>query len=410
MFSFVYSNENGDVLVDEEFQALGRSGENIVEPLEEEMIPMPEGSTFVLIPDKVPIVSKFESFIRYPNENQMVAALLPQGYTRTLLPAFIKEENKNPLPLYGYTMLAWKDDKFYVAAKKTDVDLTWNPKNYSTKDLKDKINKVKNRFPKNRLIQHLSNCASNYSCFTAQNVFYDRWEGGVPVSPICNAHCLGCISLQESELCPSPQERITFIPSVEEVSELLNFHLKDKDSIISFGQGCEGEPSMQSDLIAESIKQTREINKAGTINMNTNAGYTQGIKKIVDAGIDSLRVSINSANPDNYKAYYRPSGYTLENVAESLRYAAENGVYTYLNLLLFPGLNDTIEEIEYLIDFVKNNKIKAIQFRNLNIDPDFYMEKIRPEGDCIGILEFINVLQQEIPEVDLGNYSKPVDK
>ena len=110
------------------------------------------------------------------------------------------------------------------------------------------------------------------------------------------------------------------MPTVQEVEELAVHHLQDaEDGIISFGQGCEGDPSMQADLIAEAISDIRRQTDKGTINMNTNAGNTAGIKKIVDAGIDSLRVSLNSGTDAVYRAYYRPTNNTLENVRQSLR-------------------------------------------------------------------------------------------
>lgn len=412
MFSYVYTNEDGDLFVDEEFQALGRTGKEIVEPLPEEMIPMPEGATFVLLPDRKPIVMKFDSFIPYPYpENQPVGAILPQGYTRTLLPAFLEPEPEDQiLPLFGYTMVGYRDGNFYVAAMKTDEDKKWNPEYFNTPDLPQKINKLKNIFPKNSLVKHLSNCAINYSCFTAQNIFYRRWEGGIPVSPVCNANCLGCISLQPSECCPSPQERIKFVPKPEEIAELAAGHLTEDDSIISFGQGCEGEPTLQSRVIAEAIKKIREKTKKGTINCNTNAGYTKGIMEIVDAGIDSLRVSINSAKEETYNSYYMPGAYSLKDVGESLRYAAKKDCYTYLNLLLFPGVNDTEEEIRALIDFIKENQVKEVQFRNLNIDPDRYLDKINITGEALGIPALKEILETEIPGLKTGNYSKPVKR
>ena len=412
MFKYIYSNEEGDLFVDEDFSALGRTGQDIVEPLPEEMIPLPEGSSFVLLPERRALVMKFDSFIPYPyEENLPVGAILPQGYTRTLLPAFIKDyENVARLPLFGYTMAAWRDGEFYVAAMKTDEDDKWNPRHFNGPDLREKINKLRNLYPKNRLVSHLANCAINYSCFTAQNIFYGRWEAGIPVSPICNAHCLGCISLQESECCPSPQERIKFLPSPEEIAQLAIWHLKTEDAIISFGQGCEGEPSLQAETIAQAIRLTRQKTSLGTINSNTNAGYTEGIKKMVDAGIDSLRVSINSAREENYQAYYKPSGYGLADVAKSLKYAAQNGSYTYLNLLSFPGVNDSEEEIEALIAFVKENEVKEIQFRNLNIDPDYYLEEVKAGGQALGMAALKEILEKEIPGLKTGNYSKPVHR
>ncbi|MGI6226328.1 MAG: radical SAM protein, partial [Peptococcales bacterium] len=266
----------------------------------------------------------------------------------------------------------------------------------------------------NRIVRQLSHCALEYSCFTAQNIFYERWEGGIPVSPVCNARCLGCISLQPAECCPSPQERINFSPSVEEIVELGIHHLSsEREPIISFGQGCEGEPSLQAETISEAIITIRKETNNGTINMNTNGGNTSGIENICQAGIDSLRVSLNSAVSDTYHSYYQPKNYTLQNVKKSLKVAEKYGVYTYLNLLFFPGINDCENEVEALIDLVNTTGVKGIQIRNLNIDPDIYIKRlseIKPKGEPLGVPAFLDILTQELPHVAVGNYTKPIRK
>ena len=410
MFHFVYADEEGNGYINEDYFALGLLGANFVEPSDEEVIPLPEGASLTMIPNRAPVVIDDEGhFTLYPESGWVMGALLPQGYTRTLLPAFLNQDGADSLPLFGYAGVFAQDGELYVAAVPTDEDYKWNPQYFNTEDLAERVDALKKKFPENRLLEQLGHCALTYGCFTAQNMFYHRWEAGIPVSPVCNARCLGCISLQESECCPSPQSRLKFVPTVKEISELAVNHLKDaEDGIISFGQGCEGDPSMQADVIAEAIREIRKQTDNGTINMNTNAGNTEGIKKIVDAGIDSLRVSLNSGTEAVYQAYYRPTNYTLANVKESLRYAADHGVYTYLNLLTFPGINDSGDEIESLLDLVRENDVKAIQVRNLNIDP----ATMKPIVDLlkeepVGIPAFLNILEEELPEVEIGNYTKP---
>ena len=165
---------------------------------------------------------------------------------------------------------------------RTDDNDFWNPKHYNTRGLKKRIRQTMAALSNNRLAEHLAHCALAYHCCTAQNLFYHRWEAGIPASPACNANCLGCISLQPAECCPSPQERIKFVPTAEEIAAIGIYHLSSAPkAIVSFGQGCEGEPSLAADTIAESIRRIRMQTAAGQINMNSNAGYTAGIKKIV---------------------------------------------------------------------------------------------------------------------------------
>ena len=250
-----------------------------------------------------------------------------------------------------------------------------------------------------------------WHCCTAQNLFYRRWEAGIPTSPVCNANCLGCISLQPSECCPSPQSRITFKPTPEEIAQVGVYHLSvAPDGIISFGQGCEGEPSLAANRIVPAIQMIRRQTKKGQINMNSNGGYTEGMRKIIDAGLDSLRVSIISARESSYDAYYRAS-YSLSNVKASIRYALEKGVYVSLNMLFFPGFNDREEELEAWEGFFQELPVQRVQVRNLNMDPDVFLESM-PEagGGSVGTRSFLKRLCERFPSMVIGSFSHYVEK
>ncbi len=131
----------------------------------------------------------------------------------------------------------------------------------------------------------------------------------IAVSPGCNARCIGCISKQEEEDLISPQDRLTFIPNVDEIVEVALPHLESaEDAIVSFGQGCEGEPLLQWHRIAAAIKAIRARTDKGIININTNASNPRWLQRLYDAGLDTIRVSTISGHPETYTAYYRPSG------------------------------------------------------------------------------------------------------
>ncbi len=418
MVRMLFANITGEWLDFPDWEMLGRSGSQIVEPEAGELIPLPQGATLVAMPGRYPIGKNPTGYqlLNYnpykPNQKEAawaVGALLPQGFTRTLLPA-VTDTGPN-LPLLGYAAVGIKKGRLVVAAIQTDEHCQWHPKHYNTKEL-DKLIKLRQKqFPGNSLINQLALCAREYGCFTAQNIFYGRLEGGLPVSPVCNANCLGCISQQAAECCPAPQRRLVTPPQLQEVAEVAANHLANggPKAIVSFGQGCEGEPSLQSNLIAQVIKKVRQQTKNGTININTNAGYTEGIKEIVTAGIDSLRVSLISPNDQIYTAYHRPMEYNLQNVKESMQFARAAGTWVSLNLLTYPGLNDREEEIEALVDLVKACDIQQIQLRNLNIDPKV-ISQIIPEGIGIGIPQMLQELKIRLPRVVLGNYSRPVAK
>lgn len=406
----VYADDQGNVFDHEEWIGLGRGGEMIVELMEDELIPLPEGATLVSLPNTRPVGIRIRTgrMEPLPGGFHAVGALLPQGYTRLYIPGYIAMDQSEALPLFGYTAVVWKDGQFYAAAQQTDDPYRWNPLNCDTDELELQVKRLTSAYPDNRLYEHLSNCALGYECLTASNTFLNRWEGAVPVSFACNAGCYGCISEQPDDSgFPAPQTRLKFRPTVEEVVEVMLEHLQSPDRIISFGQGCEGEPSTQAKLIVEAIRQVREQTSLGYININTNAGLTDHIRAIVDAGLDLMRVSTISAIDEHYNAYYRPRGYSLANVERSLRYASDQGVYTSINYLIFPGVTDREEEIEAMIDFVRRTGLKLIQLRNLNIDPDRYLQLIpKAASEPLGLKQTIDIYRQELPEVEIGSFSR----
>lgn len=407
--NLVYAGPDGHVYDHPDFIALGRNGELVTEILEEELIPLPEGATLVSLPDTRPIGLNVRSGAMevVPGDVNAVGALLPQGFTRLLLPGYAKTDKSKVLPLFGYTAVVWKNGAFYVAAEASDDPERWNPRNCDPDELEVRVQSLLSRYPDNRLYQHLSNCALGYECLTASNTFLNRWEGAVPVSFSCNAGCFGCISEQpEDSGFPAPQTRMNFKPTVDEVVQVMLEHLKTPESIISFGQGCEGEPSTQAKIIIEAMREVRSRTDIGYININTNAGLTDHIRGIVDAGLDLMRVSTISVLDDHYNAYYKPRAYTLKNVEKSLRYAADKGVVTSINYLIFPGVTDREEEMEAMIEFVRRTDLKLIQLRNLNIDPESYLQLIPPaRGERYGMKQMLEIFREELPGVVLGSYT-----
>ena len=88
-------------------------------------------------------------------------------------------------------------------------------------------------------------------------------------------------------------------------------------------------------------------------------------------------------------------------------------MYTSINLLCFPGLIDREREVEALLSFVKETKLNLIQLRNLNIDPEVLLPRLpalETMGKAIGVRAMIETLKREVPEVEIGNFSRPVQR
>ncbi|HVP80715.1 MAG TPA: radical SAM protein [Thermodesulfobacteriota bacterium] len=413
----ILSDPEGNVFDHPSLKVSGRSGNRFLLPPPSELVPLPQGSQLFTLPGRIPIgwEEEKESFVSSGKarlgEKEVactaVAAFLPPGYIRTLLPATRLKPKAPTLPLWAYSAVGWIDGKFWATGLFLDRNPHWDPKYFQDDALlKRKVHIFLRENPENRLLRQLSRCALEYHCFAAKNVFFRRWECPLPTSPSCNADCLGCISLQPSECCPASQERIGFVPTVDEVLGVALPHLKKaEDALLSFGQGCEGEPLTQGRLLEDTVRLLREKTDRGTINLNTNGSFPKRLVRLCEAGLDSVRVTLNSPYKKFYNRYHRPKGYSFGEVVESLIQAKEKGIYTSINLLVFPGFTDREEEVEGLIGLIRETNLDLIQMRNLNIDPDLYL-KTMGRGEGMGIAEMIDVLKREFPPLQFGYFNR----
>jgi len=265
--------------------------------------------------------------------------------------------------------------------------------------------------PENRVLRQLRTCALVYRCFTSQNLFLGRDEGALPVSVMCNAACVGCISDQPPDGPPASHERMDDGPSAEELARVAVAHLDRAGprAMVSFGQGCEGEPLTRWRVIAEAIRQIRRRTAKGSLHINTNASLPAGLAALYDAGLDSIRVSLNSAAKDLYEAYYRPDKYGWEEVEASLALSRARGAYLAINLLTFPGVTDREGEVTALVELVQRHRVDQVQTRSLCIDPLQYLEVAHGRGAGgrpMGISRMLAVLRAEAPWLRIGNFAR----
>lgn len=407
----VYATDDGELHEDRELLAAGASGLFSV-PLGR-MIPLPEGATPTLLPGCRALgMTPAGEIVPHPDPGaRAVAAMLPTGYTRLLTPAYEKEPGAEHVPLFGYTALAAMHGRVFAAALALDPGGPWDPAIHNTGDLQTRVDRRLEADPSNRLLAHHAYCALTYGCYTAQNLFYGRDEMAIAVSVACNAQCVGCISEQLDDIT-APHDRINFTPTLEEIVSLAAPHLETAPNpIVSFGQGCEGEPLLRARLIGRAIESIRAATPRGQIHINTNGSNARAVQHLIDAGLDSIRVSMFSAREVNHIRYYGPRNYGLSDMEESLRIAARQGLHTSVNLLTYPGFTDTPSEVEALLDFFRRTEVQMVQIRTLNMDRELLEEKVGfPAERGIGIQSFMDRIHEELPRVTLGSHTPYVGR
>lgn len=389
------------------FIACGQAGEKVSLLAPEDLVPLPRGSNLFYLPERCPVgfniqdqnYQELKDF--YP-----VAAFVPPGYTQLKSVAYTERKGARIMPLFSYTPVALWKGAFHVPVVRVDRRRNHDLNALSKVELGRKIRAFKDT--PNRLIRHLADCARINSCPNAINFFLGKYECPLPVSPSCNARCLGCISSQAKDSCPATQPRLKFRPTPEEIVEIALMHIKTASNpIVSFGQGCEGEPLLAAKVMREAIGIIRRRTPRGTIHLNTNASLTKEVEVLCAAGLDSMRVSLNSVREEFYQRYYSPRGYGFDDVCRSIAVAKRHKKFVSLNYLVMPGFTDRKDEFEQLVRFIQRFGVDMIQWRNLNYDPRLYFKKLKVRDNCklLGIRTVIEQMRGMFPDLRHGYFN-----
>lgn len=412
----LYSDGKGNIFEDLSLYAAGRSGWDAVEIPGDDWIELPEGGNLYELPGRRGIGIDVQSGeMRLCEKGWAVAAFIPPAYTGLYIAAYETTKDAPTLPLFCYTAAAWFNEKMYVPAVRIENDIRQESRGYDENNILSGMQSMLKAYPENRLVKHLmETCCATYHCPAARNLALGRWECPVPSSPACNANCIGCISFQpEDETIVSNQDRLTFKPTVAEIVEFTVPHLLEAPfPLVSFGQGCEGEPLLMWEILRDTIIEIRKHTNRGSININTNGSKPDAVKALCEAGLNSIRVSTNSVREKIYLPYYRPNNYVFDDLVESLKVVNDFGGWTSINYFVFPGITDSVEEYEALRTFIQRSGLKMIQWRNFNIDPDWYLGQMNltETGEAMGIKTLMQRIRKEFPNLKFGYFNPSIER
>ncbi len=388
-----------------------------------ETMPLPHASELMLLPERVPLLyhlerRRLEPVPTHPEDPGTpllaVAAFNSPGVVATWNAAYRERPGARALPLFCYGAVGWGGGRFRAAAVRVDWEPRQDLRRMPLGAVRAGVRRLRRMLPQNRLRRHLETCALVYGCPAGKNFFLGRYEAPLPTAVACNARCLGCLSHQPGGEIPCTQERIRFTPSPAEIAEVALAHIaRARRPVVSFGQGCEGEPLTAARAIAPAIRRIREKTARGTIHLNTNASLPGELAALCAAGLDSIRVSVNSLRPACYEAYFRPRDFRFRDVLRSIDLALERGLFVAINYLNAPGFTDTPSEFKALCAFLRRHPVHMIQWRNLNYDPLRYREAMaraaRPEIP-FGMRELLAAVRREFPRLKFGYFNPPREK
>jgi hypothetical protein len=75
-------------------------------------------------------------------------------------------------------------------------------------------------------------------------------------------------------------------------------------------------------------------------------------------------------------------------------------------------MTDSEEEYQALRKFISETGLKMIQWRNFNIDPDWYLKKVgvSETHDTMGIKELMRRIKEEFPHIKYGYFNPPMER
>lgn len=409
----LFADSKGAILVHPQLQSCGMKAGLFFRLEPEDLIRLPQEARLFMLPRRNAVGYDPKAGAFVSAAVSAIAAFLPPGCTTTYNSAYMEtaapKVRPANLPLFSYAAAAFYKGAFHAAAVRVDKDIRHDQRFIDLALVRKNARILKKALSGNRLVKHLERCALVYGCPNAQNLFLNRFEGPLPTSPSCNAACAGCISYQKKAGCVAAQPRILFVPTPEEVAEIALFHINNTPKpIVSFGQGCEGEPLLQGTLIEKSICLLRRVTSKGIINMNTNGSRPDILRRLFDVGLGSVRISMNSCCKEFYDRYYKPRGYRFEDVLGSIQVAKKAGAFISINYLTMPGFTDSKDECKAFRALVRRYGVDMVQWRNLNYDPMRYFETISANikrNDMVGIKEEMSLLKKEFPRLRMGYFN-----
>ena len=420
LLTALVANQAGEIFELDGYAAVGMAGPRLDTLSKNHTRSMPYGSELMYLPDRQPILlniktGRLETLRENPYASGEkifpVAAFNSPGYVITRVSAYRETKMAQTLPLFSYGAVGWLNNRFRSAVVLIDPEPRQDLRRMQRKDVVAGVERMRKQMPGNRLRAHLEKCALTYGCPAGKNFFLGRYEAPLPTAKHCNARCMGCLSLQKNSVIPHSQDRIAFTPSPQEIADVALAHIRRvPKSVVSFGQGCEGDPLLAVEVIEPAIRKIRSQTLDGTTNMNTNGSRPEVLAQLFDAGLDSVRISMNSVREECYDAYFRPHGYSFANVLKSIDTALAHDKFVAINYLNCPGFSDTPREVDALVRFLEKHPIHMIQWRNLNFDPIRYwkeMNAVSRHGEPMGMETVLKRVRRLFPELIFGYFNPP---
>ncbi|MGB6129278.1 MAG: radical SAM protein [Psychrilyobacter sp.] len=181
------------------------------------------------------------------------------------------------------------------------------------------------------------------------------------MSKTCNLNCIYCECGSTTKFYNMRDSYIDINKLVEELKDVLQNLTPD---YITFSGS--GEPTLNKDL-GTIIKKVRKI-YSGKIAVITNSSLLNDLdvrESLEEA--DLIIPSLDAVSEDIFKRMNRPiEGLSIKNILEGMtKFLSTTKKDVYLEIFIVEGINDSVEELENFVEYLKDKKITTIQLNTL---------------------------------------------
>lgn len=409
MLRAVHADRSGRILVTDHPALAFDGGKGV--PFAD-AIPLPADATVIAVAREALASERSGRPRRLGRGRLAAAALLPPGYVRTQLPAYVDETGSAELAPRAYAAVAADDAGALVtAAALVDRDATHDASGFSRTDVASRVAAGLRAHPGDRLVRQLARCARDYGCRGAANAFFGRWECALPLAAPGNERPpVSAAPHRDGEA--EPTEIAAFHPSADEVARAAADHVATGGTLLSFGRACEGEPLLAAREVEDAIVRIRARTSGGTIHLETNGSVPGALRRLVSAGLESVTFRLASAVAATYDALHGPDGYRFADVRASIRLASELPIAVNVLVLVHPGIFDRTDELAALTSVVGElPEGSTLLLRDLHSDPHRALAAVGERGaEPIGIAHAIERLRHDVPHVRIGAFVRPLAK
>lgn len=374
-----------------------------------EALPLPAGTDVLHLPGRTGIALDRAGRARVLGQGRFgVAAILPIGYLRMGLPAYIDDLGAQPLRPRAYAAVgADPSGKLVVAAVALDTE-AGTIDGRSAPDLAARITATQRDHPSSRVLRQLARCAKDYRCRAAANAFLGRHDCALPVAAPRNERPPEVLVLHD-DADASPTEPAAFRPTPEELADAASRHLEGGGTVVAFGRACEGEPLLAVRVVEQAIVAIRERTRLGSIHLETNGSSPVALRRLCDAGLDSIAVRVVSARAETYEAIHRPEGFRFADVRASIAHAIAGKVSVALRVLALPGLTDRARELDALVGLAGDlPEGGALVLCDLSADPQRAL-RIAPSAELpVGMSRMLDRLRTDAAHLRIVALPRPL--